>query len=77
MALIIEDSGEDFINLSNLNYDAMEISRLETQEVASSLVNKGLIKTNPFESTLVSFTITGRSKAIEIKNSATQARRLS
>tara|TARA_R110002124_G_scaffold111876_1_gene265818 strand:+ start:350 stop:880 length:531 start_codon:yes stop_codon:yes gene_type:complete len=77
MALIIEDSGEDFINLSNLNYDAMEISRLETQEVASSLVNKGLIKTNPFESTLVSFTITGRSKAIEIKNSAAQARRLS
>ena len=77
MALIIEDSREDFINLSNLNYDAMEISRLETQEVASSLVNKGLIKTNPFESTLVSFTITGRSKAIEIKNSAAQARRLS
>lgn len=76
MALIIEDSREDFINLSNLNYDAMEISRLETQEVASSLVNKGLIKTNPFESTLVSFTITGRSKAIEIKNSITQARRL-
>lgn len=76
MALIIEDSREDFINLSNLNYDAMEISKLETQEVVSNLVNKGLIETNLFDSTLVSFTIPGRSKALEIKSSITQARRL-
>lgn len=76
MALIIEDSREDFINLSNLNYDAMEISKLETQEVVSNLVNKGLIETNLFDSTLVSFTIPGRSKALEIKSSSTQARRL-
>ena len=76
MALIIEDNREDFINLSNLNYDAMEISKLETQEVASNLVDKGLIETNLCDSTLVSFTITGRSKALEIKNSITQARRL-
>jgi hypothetical protein len=76
MALIIEDSREDFINLSSLNYDAMEISKLETQEVILNLVNKGLIETNPFDSTLVSFTISGRSKALEIKNSITQSRRL-
>lgn len=76
MALIIENSREDFINLSNLNYDAMEVSKLEIQEVVSSLVNKRLVETNPFDSTLVSFTITGRSKALEIKNSVTQANRL-
>ena len=76
MALMIEDSREDFINLSNLNYDAMEISKLEIQEVASSLVNKGLIETSIFDLNLVSFTSTGRSKALEIKNNITQARRL-
>lgn len=76
MALIIEDSREDFINLSNLNYNAMETSKLEIQEIASNLVNKGLIETNPFDSTLVSFTISGRSKALEIKNNIIQNRRL-
>ena len=76
MALIIENSREDFINLSNLNYDAMEVSKLEIQEVVSSLVNKRLVETSLFDPSLVSFTSTGRSKALEIKNSVTQANRL-
>lgn len=77
MALMIEASQDSFINLSSLNYDAMGVSKLEIQETASVLVNKGLIETSLFDLNLVSFTSIGRSKALKIKNSVTQARRLS
>lgn len=76
MALMIEKSREDFINLSNLNYDAMDISKLKIQEIVTGLVTKGFIETNPFDPNLISFTNTGRSKALEIKDSIIQARRL-
>ena len=76
MALMIEKSREDFINLSNLNYDAMDISKLKIQEIVTGLVTKGLIETNPFDPNLIFFTNTGRSKALEIKDSIIQARRL-
>lgn len=76
MALMIENSREDFINLSNLNYDAMDISKLKIQEIVTGLVTKGLIEANPFDPNLISFTNTGRSKALEIKESIIQARRL-
>ena len=55
----------------------MGVSKLEIQETASALVTKGLIETSLFDLNLVSFTSIGRSTALKIKNSITQARRLS
>lgn len=68
MALMIEGSRVDFVNLSNLNYSNMSISKLELQEIISKLSNKGLVDVNPFDSNLISFTDSGRRKALEIKN---------
>jgi len=76
MSLMIEVSQDNFINLNILNYDAMGVSKLEIQETVSVLVTKGLIETSLFDLNLVSFTSIGRSKALKIKNSITQARRL-
>lgn len=68
LALMIEASQDDYINMGNLNYHAMEISKLEIQEIISNLSSKGLIDINSFDNNLVSFTKNGRRKVLEIKS---------
>lgn len=76
LAVMIEDSREDFLNLGSLDYSSMNTSKLELQEIVSDLSNKGLIDINFLDSNLISFTNKGRTRALEIKNSIIQANRL-
>lgn len=47
LAVMIEDSREDFLNLGSLDYSIMNASKLELQEIVTDLSNKGLIDINP------------------------------
>lgn len=76
LAVMIEDSREDFLNLGSLDYSIMNASKLELQEIVTDLSNKGLIDINFLDPNLISFTSKGRTRALEIKNSTIQSRRL-
>ena len=55
------------INLENINYEAVRMSRLEVLELMHSLKKKGLVLINPYADNLVSLTPTGRQRALEIQ----------
>lgn len=70
LAVMIENSREDFLNLGSLDYSSMNASKLELQEIVSDLSNKRLIDINFLDPNLISFTSKGRTRALEIKNSS-------
>lgn len=76
LAVMIEDSREDFFNLGSLDYSSMNTSKLELQEIVSDLSHKGLIDINFLDPNLISFTSKGRTRALEIKNSTIHDHRL-
>jgi hypothetical protein len=55
------------INLENINYETVCLSRLEVLELVHSLKKKGLVSINRYSDHLVSLTPTGRQRALEIQ----------
>lgn len=55
------------LNLERVNYESLELSRLEVLELVHGLSKKGLVSFNPFDSDLVSLTPTGRQRALELE----------
>ena len=61
------------LNLDNVDYEALRLSRLEVIELVHGLEKKGLVAINPYSSNLVSLTAGGRSRALEIQRASSSA----
>lgn len=55
------------LNLERVDYEQLQLSRLEVVELMHGLKKKGLVSFNPYSSELVSLTQTGRQRALEIQ----------
>jgi len=55
------------MNLGRLDYEGLQLSRLEVVELMHGLEKKGLVSLNPYCNDLVSLTHTGRQRALEIQ----------
>ena len=54
------------VNLDNIDYRNLHVSKLEMMEVMRSLHSKGLVRVNEYDETLSSLTPAGRKRALEI-----------
>lgn len=57
------------LNLAIVDYDAIRKSQLEILELVHSLERKGLVSINPYADNLVSLTLMGRQRALELQRS--------
>lgn len=55
------------LNLERVDYEKLQLSRLEVVELMHGLKKKGLVSLNPYSDDLVSLTPTGRQRALEIQ----------
>lgn len=55
------------LNLERMDYEKLQLSRLEVVELMHGLKKKGLVSLNPFGNDLVSLTSTGRQRALKIQ----------
>ena len=58
------------MNLEQVDYDDVGLSRLEVLQMVHALSHKGLVSVNPYSSKLVSLTARGRERALEIQRMA-------
>jgi DNA-binding MarR family transcriptional regulator len=58
------------LDLNRVDYEAMQLSRLEVMELVTGLSKKGLVRVNPYSLELVSLTATGRQRALKIQREA-------
>lgn len=58
------------LNLDRVNYESLELSRLEVLNVVKGLSKKGLVRVNPYSSELVSLTDSGLERALDIQRAA-------
>ncbi|OQS28950.1 hypothetical protein B0T41_05560 [Chromobacterium violaceum] len=61
----------DSLNLDHINYNAINLSRLEILNIVHNLEKKGLVSLNPYSaSDLVSLTQSGMQRALEIQRTS-------
>ena len=65
--LALGHNPSESLNLERMNYEQLQLSRLEVIELMHGLEKKGLVSFNPYSSNLVSLTPTGRQRALEIQ----------
>jgi hypothetical protein len=65
--LALGDYPSESLNLERVNYERLQLSRLEVMELMNGLEKKGLVSFNPYSSNLVALTPTGRQRALEIQ----------
>lgn len=58
------------LNLEQVDYDAVGLTRLEVLQMVHALNHKGLVSISPYSSKLVSLTARGRERALEIQRMA-------
>lgn len=61
------------MDLENIDYERLSLSRLEVVELMHGLAKKGLVSLNPYDDNLVSLTSVGRQRALEIQRTASNA----